>query len=329
MKHSLIPSIALCTMLAACGSNEHHQTFDQEIVTLDQACESHPDFCQNYTTDSMCRNERKDFLEGHYYFRNKPNGKNAFSMLMLTRQYAECAGKAKLIEFIPADQKYPLPESQMSEEQRLQKADYQDRILRLKAGKESNYRNVMEFLRHTESLYSGYQTPHLLAYQWKFKSNRKARDTLVKLYEQGQINDIDMEYLVIGTFTRFEPERGIKDLLGLLKKYPKEHYFSKDKIDDDPTLKMAYDDLGVLHFDIFRQLTRLYFEKQDYETSFVFALLLEMNNDVTANTQMILDYMREQSSVSDKKLSLLEDIADNIHDALDEGAFTPDMISKV
>lgn len=329
MKQKIALTIGLCAFISGCGEPEKNLTFDQDVVSLEQACEAHSDFCSNYKTDSMCRNERKDFLEGYYYFRKNPKGKNAFSMLMLTRQYTDCAGKAKLIEYIPADKKYPLPEEKMSPEDRQAKIDYQARISRLKADKESNYRNAMIFLKETEKMYSGYQTPHLLAYQWKFKSNAKARDALFELYEAGKINDIDMEFLVIGTFARFEPERGVKDLLSLLKKYPKNQYFPKEKVDEDPTLKMAYDDLGVLHFDIFRQLTGLYFEMQDFERSFIFALLLEMNNDVTANTQMILDYMRKQSGSPNKKLRRLEGIAEDINNALEDGKFNPNLIKKV
>lgn len=322
-------AVTIAILLSGCGDNGMDPVFNQPAVTLEQVCEANEELCTNIAADSMCKRSRHDALVGYHQFKLYPNSEAAYKELMLLEKYIECAGRAKLVEFVPVEQKFETPIAEMSEKELESRQRYADSIKKRKADKESSYYHAKKIKNKIEHDYAGSQNPYFLYYEWTRLSNQEARDTLVELYESGNLPDYELQYHVAHAIAKSDMDKATKMFLDILSIYPKEQYTDKTTTDADKKGNLFANDNGRIHFAIFRNLTTTYFQKGDYERAFVFATLLDLNEDLTADSEMIIDYMRNNSIFSGDRVDDLEYIADQIDDSLEEGSFKPEMVARI
>ena len=304
------------TLVSGCGDEE---------ISLSQACEGLNGFCETgITDDSNCKRERQTGMVNAFKIENKLEDVPAlqFNQLIALEKLKSCTHKQTLVEYVPVEQKYPqLPvksPEKMSEEDAFKVQRYRDSILRRARHKRENYINTSRYLTRLSEDTAGNGNPHLLYWHWSRNHDKEALERLRGMYTAGKLKDYDLLFYLSQDYSRTEPDISRKMLFQSLEKYPREQYTEKTEESNRTAKYAAMNDDGRLHYEALRHLIQLYFSEKNYQKSYVFAQVLHLNNDRSADSDMIISYMKKNHA---QKLDELDNIADDIHEALESGTF--------
>lgn len=301
--------ILTCSCLAACNNDE---------VKLAEACESVDGLCEKIVSDSACKNERNTVILNEYEIKVKRDRSVIYTQMLALEDLKECTYKQSLIQYVPAEMKFPIEPNEDAE--RLSKRDsYRRSITARKQMKVDNYQNTVEHIEKYNQETKGFMTPHLLYWHWSRLHDDKALEHLVDLDYQGKIQGYDMMFFMSMAYASYDPDKAEETLLRALEQYPATRY-TVMKAPKEPYRYNPYtDEEGRLHYSIFRHLTQLYFKKKEYDKSYVFARLLEINNDDAVDEFVIMAFMKNQKT---EKLRQLDKISEAIDSWVREGGFT-------
>ena len=327
MKKMSLTLSASVFFLAGCLNSEPVTLSEAELpdIELEEVCELYEQPCKMLQADSRCRRERANALIGHYNYYQAPSPAKAYRQIIRLEQLLSCAELSQLIEYIPVDQKYPKPESTMTDEEIKAKRRYAKSVQKIKNDKLQNFRYTKYMMGGLINSNRESNDPYMLYYFWSKGKDKEAFTKLEKLYNEGKITQHDIKYFLAQGFIKFDEEKALDLMYESLEAYPPALYTDKTDFEAEEKGNLRISDKGRVHFAIFRSLTDMYYKKGEYDKSYIFACLLKLNNDMTANAEMILQKFDEKHFDVDK----LEDIADEIDDMLDDGKFTQRVISKV
>lgn len=327
MKKMSLTLSASVFFLAGCLNSEPVTLSEAELpdIELEEVCELYEQPCKMLQADSRCRRERANALIGHYNYYQAPSPAKAYRQIIRLEQLLSCAELSQLIEYIPVDQKYPKPESTMTDEEIKAKRRYAKSVQKRKNDKLQNFRYTKYMMGGLINSNRESNDPYMLYYFWSKGKDKEAFTKLEKLYNEGKITQHDIKYFLAQGFIKFDEEKALDLMYESLEAYPPALYTDKTDFEAEEKGNLRISDKGRVHFAIFRSLTDMYYKKGEYDKSYIFACLLKLNNDMTANAEMILQKFDEKHFDVDK----LEDIADEIDDMLDDGKFTQRVISKV
>jgi hypothetical protein len=304
--------------LVACSSGEKDPDFDLPMVTITTVCSSDDSICNLIKADSMCKKPREQVVIGDYQFNKRPTGKNAYVQLTRLEKFIKCAERASLIEYVPAEQRFRKPKSEMTPKEIEGKKKYNESIKRRKQDKDNNVLSAMKLKANIENDYRNNNEPFLLYYRWSRYQDLEAHNKLIKLYESKEELNYFLTYQIGRDFSEFDRKLAIDILLDVLEVYPAVKYTSKTISATNEGKEPSLDDNGRVHYDIFRDLSTLYLQENNLYHAYVFAKLLELNNDRSADIQLIL---MEMSGRQSRKLDSLDDLADEIDSSLKTGTF--------
>ena len=304
-------------------------TFESKELTLDMACNLDKVFCGKIQADSRCRNERKKMILTRHYFQTKRDKAFAYEALISTESYVKCAKLAQSIEYIPVSVKFANQDlnrtSPLTKKELKQREDYNKSISKRKSKKIENYLNAAKELKRIEMITEDSSIPELAYYHWTRKGDDEAAARLIKKDEEGKIKVAWLQFEVAQYYASFSEEKSLRALHKSLVLYPEEQYVSKTGRPTDNKY-IALNDEGYIHFKIFRHLATTHFSRGNYAASYIYAKILEINHDVTADLDFIVKHI-ELNKRSDK--SKLDDLADDLDDRLSDGEVTLEFLIKL
>jgi hypothetical protein len=307
-------------------------------VTLDEACASLDGFCEVISADSNCRRERENMVMTAYKIEVADDNSKSLSyvedlqyqQLNYIENYKKCAYLQSLIEYKPAEIRFAntpkLPSGEYSEENKKKISEYKKSKIRLKQSKIRNYREASNYLTILSRNTKESNHPYLLYWHWSKHQDQRALQKLVLAYEKGKVQEYDLIYYIGESFARIDIAKTKSLLLKSLSKYPSGLYTAKGtEITKNMELNASFDDDGRLHYRILRGLVQLYFKEEKYNSSYVLARVLKLNNDRSVDVDMIIEYMQEKDMANADRL---DDIADDVHKDLKNGDFLPSTYSE-
>jgi hypothetical protein len=312
---NIILTILIIPLLSACNDE----------FTLVEACQGLNGFCETgIVEDSACKIERKHVMLLAYKLegaRGGDKGPLQYHQLLGLEALSECTYKQSLIEYVPINQKFPeiskIPPHERTEKEAAPVRSYSISIAERKRVKRQNHVNSKAYLNQLAKDTTDSTYPYLLYWQWSRKKNQQAIDRLISLHDLGHVVEYDLLYLLAQESKSYEPEASKSLFFKTLEGYPKSLY--SDKADADPKRARfhASSDSGRIHYPVLRNLIQLSFKNEEYEAAYVLAQVLHMNNDRSADSEMIIQFMKNKIT----NLSKLDRVANDIDDALEDGRF--------
>ncbi|MAW98081.1 MAG: hypothetical protein CMN72_00160 [Sphingomonas sp.] len=297
-------------------------------ITLEQACNADAEFCGKITADSRCRNERKDMIIARHKLMDTRDKQFAFDTLIKTEKFVKCAELAALIEYKDVKQKYaekdknrtePLTDKEIMERERYAKS-----VAKRNNQKHSNYRHAEAELKKLQEWTSFSSIPELAYYQWSRHNDKEALKRLLDADEKGKANKAWLQFEISLHYGKISDEKTLNALHKSLILLDPEDYTPKDRTGRED--KLSINDEGKFYFEAFRDLANIHFSKENYASAYVFATLLEINNDNTADLDFILRFIESKSR---HKIPYLEDLAEELHDKLEDGNVTHKFLKKI
>ena len=286
--------------------------------TLNDACDELSELCETLYVDSRCVTQRREVIMNEFYMRQERNLDRMYSQLLALEEFVMCSEKATWIEYINPANKYA--QQQKTEVIKKKLAEYQARLRGKAQARLATYEHAMALLDRYVQRSSISSEPFLLYWHWSRTGNQEAINKLIALDEQGKIQNYELKYYIAQAYGNHNPDKAINSLLEGLALYPSENYTSKSRVYKVKNGNHAASDDGRLHFDIFRSLSSLYYAKGQYEQAYIFAKLLSINEDESANIPMI------SANIQRNKIASLDRKAEGISDALEDGIFKLSMV---
>jgi hypothetical protein len=310
-----ILTILIIPLLSACNDE----------LTLVEACQELNGFCETgIVADSACKIERKHVLLLAYELEGVKEQHKAplqYQQLLGLEALSECAYKQSLIEYVPINQKFPniskKPPHERTEKEVALVNSYSASVAKRKQAKRQNYFNSKAYLNQLakDTIDSTY--PYLLYWQWSRKKNQQAIDRLISLHDLGHVVEYDLLYRLAQESSSYDPEASKSLFFKTLEGYPKSLYSDKTDAEIKRAPFHASSDSGRIHYPVLRSLVQLSFKDEEYEAAYVLAQVLHMNKDRSADSEMIIQFMK--GKITD--LSKLDRVANDIDDALEDGRF--------
>lgn len=297
-------------LLAGCDSNK---------VNLDEACESMGKMCINLSKDSRCSSLRRDVIVQAYKIKKEVTPKAKYNQLLSLEKYVECAEKSTWVEYKDPVSKMLLSKSsgeKISPEDLINLKKYQKRNKEAKERRNVSFYTSKKLLSDLNSSVENNKETHLLYWNWTRNGDESAMKKLIRLDDQGKVNDSLIIFSLAEELIRVNKNKGIAKMIRSLSKYPEDQYVKQsdgsgfDKLDSVPNRK--------LHIQILQSLSSSYFRKKEYEKSYIFAKLLMLNGNNTADPDMILSRFDKKNI---RLIDGLDDKADLIHKKLKNGEF--------
>ena len=303
---------------------------DDEI-TLAKACDGLDGFCEVIKPDSNCRRDREAVITTAFEIEqvNQNPSSQAILPQLKYRQlnnlerFEHCSYLQTLIEYKPADVRFAgaerLPTGEFSKEVKEKMAAYTQDKIEKKRDKLRTYRETKRYLDILSENTADSNDPHLLYWHWSRNHDESAMAKITHQYRMGKIDEYDMLFYIGQYMSRFDKQESKELFLASLEGYPEELYTSKKStVSKKLELNPTGDDNGRIHYEVLRSLVKIYFDEEKYDASYVFARVLKINNDRSADIDMIIDYMHKHNR---SKLPYHDDLADNVHQALGDGEF--------
>ena len=303
-----------------------------DTISLSDACKELGGFCEVIKADSNCRKDRESVIMTAYEI-EKINSESAdhpslphlrYKQLNNVEAFESCTYLQTFIEYKPAEERFAgagkLPSGEFTPEVKEKMAEYTDNKKALKRDKLRTYREIKRYMSILEKSTKKSSDPHLLYWHWSRHQDENAINTLTHLYRQGKIKDYDLLFYIGTDMSRYDAKESKVLFLKSLESYPPEQYTSKNRVTSKKLkLNPSGDDDGRLHYDILRGLVQIYFTEENYDAAYVLARVLKLNNDRSADIDMIIEYMEKHNP---SRLSSLDDLADDVDDQLSSGEFT-------
>jgi hypothetical protein len=319
--------MGLCVVISSIFFSACNSPGDTEHVTLETACAYDEAFCVAITADSRCRPERKDMIVNRYKLKISQNLHVAHDALVSNEKYLKCAKLAKMIEYIDVKARYAESDRNRTQpltaEEKRQRAAYAASISRRKSSKVENYIYAQKEHALLEKRTSVSRIPALAHYHWTRHSSNEAIEALVALDEQGDLDISYLQYAMSLHYASFNDKKALNALHKSLALYPSDQYKPKDKATSYTPQHVAFDDNNLLHFETLRALSHSTFSQGNYAASYVYAKLLRINNDTTANIDMLLNRLTRH------KKSLLDEDAEILDDMITNGRLTSTYLDKM
>lgn len=287
----------------------------KDEIALSDACESITKSCEALMADSRCTSLRRDVLLNEYYIKKDGWQKTAFKQLNALELYVDCANKSTGIKYIDPYKKYHKKNMTADVVQRIR--DYKERLINTEQDRLSTHFYAIEMLEQMIERSAISNDPHLLYWHWSRAGSKSAIEKLRIMDKNHKLEEFDLQYYMALDYSFYEPEMAISALLRSLELYPTEKYTRKNWLSKNNDFQN--EDKGRLHFDIFRSLTTLYYSKKEFDKSYIFAKLLQINNDRSADTDLIVEQI---AALEAYDLDKLENKADTIDDKIKSGTFT-------
>lgn len=310
----------LVAFLFGCG--------DTEEISLAEVCDSSGELCEKLIPDSSCKSLRRDVIVKTYLVREEKiqSKKEQFEyeLLVNLEDFVKCSEKATFIEYdynkFEREDKEQNRTTPLTEKEIKDRKSFKESLKAREKTREQNYIFANYMLRGLSQRTKDSNNPYLLYWHWSRNGDEKAIKKLEYLNEQNKLNSYRMNFYMSQYYSKFDKEKSIDLFLKALEKLPPEEY--TDKEDDKKKHDSSTDGFSV-HFAIFRGLVTHYYKEKDYEKSYIFAKLLEIKNDQTANSLEIVKYFEtQQKDITEK----MEDKVDLINEALEEGKFNRNML---
>jgi hypothetical protein len=312
---NIILTIIVIPLLFACN--------DESILV--EACKELNGFCETgIVADSACKAERKHVLLLAYELEDETRKYKAplqYQQLLGLEALSKCSYKQSLIEYVPINQKFPKISKIPPHERTTEEADiissYSVSIAKRKRTKRENYLNSNAYLNQLAKDTTDATYPYLLYWQWSRKKNKQAIKRLISLHDLGHAVEYDLLYRLAQESSGYDPKASKSLLFKTLEGYPASLYSDKTDAEIRNAAFHASSDSDRIHYPVLRSLIQLSFKSEEYETAYVLAQVLHMNKDRSADSEMIIEFMKDQSA----DLSKLDRVANDIDDALDDGRF--------
>ena len=310
----------LAIFLSACnGSSE-----DKEL-SLKEVCDLSNGLCENFKVDGTCKNLRKDVIMLNYELKQTKDDMVKYQFLNKLEDYHACSKKASYIEYIDPKEKFEKADKgrtkPLTDKEKLDRQRYVESIRKRKSDRKSTFYHVDQMLKELTEDVSESDNPYMLYWQWSRSRSEEAIVKLLNMAENNELEDSHLLFYVSQEQIKYNRKKAKRSLLKSLELYPPENY--KEKAGGSKKIDVLTDE-DAIHFEIFRTLITLYYKEKNYDWAYIFAKLLKMNNDNSANTLQIIQAIAMQSS--DSKIDKLDEKAEDLHDDLLSGKFS---ISKL
>jgi hypothetical protein len=300
-------------LLSACDSNK---------VDLYDACKSMGNMCEKLSVDSRCSSLRSDVIVQAYKIQKGLVFNDKYNQLLSLEKYVECTEKSTWIEYKDRENNPVFQQrngKQLTKEKIANLKEYQKRNKKEKEKRNISFQTSRKLFNDLNNSVINENTVHLLYWNWTRNHNENALKKLIKLDEEGKINDSLIIFSLAEESIRYDHNKGIAQMIKSLSKYPQDYYVEQksrggfDKLEKGPDRK--------LHTQILQSLSSAYFRKKEYEKSFIFAKVLILNGNDTADQDMILRNFEKKNL---RLVSALNNKAELIHKKLKKGEFNID-----
>lgn len=305
-------SFFLLLCLFSCDSNR---------VRLVDACDTLSAMCMNLSVDSRCFSLRRDVITQAYIVQKKYTVKGRYTQMITLEEYVDCTEQSTWIEFKnPKDNIVPkIVDGKIITLTKDKLERIKEHIARQKRDKQKRietFSYAKSLLNELDELTRNKKEPYLLYWHWLRNGSLDAFAQLKKLDDINRIKDHELIYFLSQKYIRHDMNRGIAKMLSSLALYPEEDYIKKPRYKKG--VKATIKRNEYLHVEIFKSLAAIYFKNKEYEKSYIFAKLMELNNDNAADHKMIVERF---SNKSKHLVSGLNKRAEALHDKLKEGKF--------
>ncbi len=290
--------------------------------SLDDACKADPVFCEKVQADSRCRGERQKMMVSRYEFKLSNEDIDAYHALINTESFVQCADLAKDIEY-NTEPKFTA--KTLSAEQEDANKAYLDSVHSRKNQKLNNLRYAQAELERLQRITKRRDSPELDYYHWSRFGDNDSIAKLEELDKNGQITASWLQYEMALHYGRYNKEKALHALHKSLSTYPKKQYEPKSKQADNGIRKL--DDEGYRHYAIIRSLIHYHFSQEKYGSAYIYARLLDLNNDLTADMAMIIDHMNKPEEIGSKPF--LDKQAKLLHKKMKKEQVTVDYLKKM
>ncbi len=290
-------------------------------ASLKDACLMFPEMCQKIKPDGMCKAKRNDVFMSRYSAVLSNSERQKFKLLIALEDYIDCAQRASYIEYIDPIEKARLRNIETgkvdSPKDIEKRKKYAESLLKRKTDRQESYYYAKETLEVLTKSFQNPSDPYMMYWYWSRNKDHKAIRKLITLDKERKLEQHDLIYYVAQEYIKRDPVKAQDALFRSLEKYPTDEY--KAKVINRNNNKDFFDDKGLLHFSIFRSLSKMYYKNRNYHDALIYALLLVQNNDQTANIPMIKDVLLKNNPNYD--FSKAENTAQKIHEKLKKGTF--------
>jgi hypothetical protein len=295
-------------------------------LSLKEVCEASNGICEKIQVDSMCKNLRKNIIVLNYDLKQKPDPLTEYNLLNGLEKYLTCAKNASYIEYIDPNVKFSKQDKgrkkPLNDKEKKDRERYTNSIKKRESDRKGNYYYAKKMINDLNDKIEDSENPYLLYWQWSRLSNEKAIVKLLNMAEDNILNDSNILFYVSQEQIKYNQKLAKTSLLMAMENYPKENYIPKHgKIGKKPDVLTDGDSI---HYEVFRTLITLYYKEKDYDSAYVFAKLLDINKDNSANILQVIITLEKQENIID--ISELNDKAEYIHDALLKGTFSIQML---
>jgi hypothetical protein len=313
-------SFLIITGLSACNSQ----------LSVSEACNSVSVMCKEIVDDSGCKKERAAVVFNEYDIRVKKDKSKIYQQMLALEDLQECSYKRSLIQYVSAESRFPV-EPNETKERVANRESFRKSISERKKVKSDNYHRTMKYAHYYNQETEKSQNPRHLYWHYSRLNDRVALYRLIEKDKKGEVSGHDMMFFMSMIYVDADPDLVEESLLKSLEQYPASKYKPMGDLKDPSKYDPYKDEEGRLHYSVLRHLTQSYYKNEQFEKSYIFAKLLELNNDNAVSDFMIF---REIKDRSEARIKTLDEIAYTAHEWLKAGEFDAwvleqNMVSKL
>lgn len=304
---------------------------EKKEISLFEICNESGSLCEKLAVDSRCKALRRDVIINSYYARKEQDeakkGGKEYNVLVSLEEFVNCSEKATFIEYnynkFKKEDQLNNRTKPLTEEEIQARKNFKDSLKERENTRRKNYIFANYMLRGMNQRTKESNDPFLLYWHWSRNGSEEAIKKLEEKVEKNEIKSYRMKFYLSQYYIKFDEEKSYELMMSSLENLPKEEYTNKETSKKIHETKME----GMsIHFSILRQFTDYYYQKGDYVKSYIFAKLLKMKNDNTANVLDIIKYFENENKSS---ISYIENKVEEINEALEEGKFKRSMLKSV
>jgi hypothetical protein len=291
----------------------------KEAISLSDACLKFPEMCSKIKPEGMCKAKRNDAVISRFMLGSNKSSRQRFQLLIALEDYIKCAKELTFIEYIdPVKRSAEVNKLQgktNSEKDNVKLEKYALSLRKRASDKLLSYNYASDLLSLMVEEFNNPTDYYMMYWYWSRNKDSNSIGKLVAADKKRLLKNHDLIYYVAQQYIKYDTDLALDALYRSLKSYPVSEYIPKAT----STFKTIdpFNDNNKLHFSIFRSLSKIYFKRKDYNRSYVYAYLLTLNNDTTANTVLIKKHILPNNV----NLKVLDNLAKNIHEDIQRGAF--------
>jgi hypothetical protein len=242
------------------------------IKSIRDICAENPTMCEDLNQDAWCLAEKSKIIRNRYILAKQDSDDETYDLMVNFENYRKCITPASKIEYIKDRAK------ETSRKQGLITAENELKRLNLETQNSSH--------------------PRLLYYHWSRFNNESALEKLLKLEQQGKLENPDMQVAMASYYIKRDLNKATKVLLHALSLYPAD---------------------AEVDTDIFRGLSAIYLKTEDFANAYIWAYVgseFKLENLDLAQIETVL-------LKQNVKLAPLIEKAEAYIEAIEDGNFNP------